>query len=71
MTEMSASFLESPSSETLRKRSKQKEEMSERLSDDEQFLKGADSPLMSLTDISSAEDKPLKPKGIFRRLFKW
>jgi len=71
MTQMSASFLESASSETLRKRSKQKEEISERLSDDERFLEGADSPLMSLTDISSAEDKPLKSKGIFRRLFKW
>jgi len=67
---MIASFLESASSETLRKRSKEKEQAHEIQSDDERFLEGVDSPLMSLTDISSEEDKPHK-KGIFRRLFKW
>jgi len=42
----------------------------EPFSEDEQFLKGADSPLMSLTDISSEDNKSPR-KSIFRGLFKW
>ncbi|XP_065899456.1 uncharacterized G-patch domain protein DDB_G0278987-like isoform X2 [Dysidea avara] len=71
ITEKSASILESASGETLRKRNKQKGKKDEGLSDDELFLAGADSPLMSLTDVSSGEDKKPPTKGIFRRLFKW